>query len=482
MSTTTPDLRTSTYTPVSPTTEFAAGFPIFDNADIAVLHDGQPRTDFVVTATYINGISINAKAVFAIGVVGTVVVYGKRAPRRVSRFNDGAPLPTKHQNLALDTVEAEMQETSRDVVRSHKAPLGEEGGVFTASDIGNAQANAVAAQSFADLSKKWATNPRNIAVEPGLFSAYHWAQVALDAVSSGVAGVSSFNGRVGAVVPGNTDYTADMIGYGSTDVDAALDEVSAQLASLDWFFGLVPGYVSASQISISAGYGVLNGKRYQLVTPINRSFGALFGVGNGILDTGVVQASKTYFLYSIRRLSDGLCDVVASLSTTAGGVSMTNLTGWEVFSGGRVGFALTNASAQVTFFTQTGNDCKVQVVSWFSASADVSGLAIPSGIPIGMSVDAHVLVDTRVAAPGQDIVAFASGADANAFALGQPQDVRSRSRSGNDYPDQSTAAGYVRTSPSGQLYRYVDVSTSGLSAADFYIDGWRDYQCRRLWA
>ena len=118
MSTTTPDLRTSTYTPVSPTTEFAAGFPIFDNADIAVLHDGQPRTDFVVTATYINGVSIDAKAVFASGLVGTVVVYGKRAPHRVSRFNEGAPLPTKDQNLALDTIEAELQARLSQLARS----------------------------------------------------------------------------------------------------------------------------------------------------------------------------------------------------------------------------------------------------------------------------------------------------------------------------------------------------------------------------
>ncbi|MBB3313630.1 hypothetical protein FHT78_005424 [Rhizobium sp. BK196] len=492
MSTTTPDLRTSTYTPVSPTTEFAAGFPIFDNADIAVLHDGQPRTDFVVTATYINGVSINAKAVFASGLVGTVVVYGKRAPRRISRFNDGAPLPTKDQNLALDTVEAELQETARDVVRSHKAPLGQEGGVFTASDIGNAQANAEIAQAFADLAEKWATNPQNVAVEPGLFSAYHWAQVALDAVSSGVAGVSSFNGRVGAVVPGNTDYTAAMIGYGSTDVDAALDEVTAQLASLDWFVGLVPGYVSTSQISISAGYGVLNGKRCQLVAPITRSFGAVFGVGNGILDTGVVQASKPYFLYAVRRLSDGAFDVVASLSTTAGGVNMTNLTGWEVFSGGRVGIICTNSSGQIIQFSQEGNKVNLVGGSFLTQSngggAFASGpaLTVVSSILNNFSVDMLISLQLTVSNAGGSPDVTASAGPAQGFSVfGSTIDgyksIMVGTRMGSDGADKAfTSYGPVRCNSSGQIARYTDAVGSFLLTFNF--NGWIDYQCKRLWA
>jgi hypothetical protein len=58
-------------------------------------------------------------------------------------------LPISNQNLAFDTVEAEVQEVARDVRRSHKAPLGEEGGVFTASDIEDAQENAAIATAAA---------------------------------------------------------------------------------------------------------------------------------------------------------------------------------------------------------------------------------------------------------------------------------------------------------------------------------------------
>ncbi|MHC2731256.1 hypothetical protein [Rhizobium leguminosarum] len=150
MSITTPDDRISTYNPVVATTQFAAGFPVFDNSDISVFVDGVERLDFTVTATYVQGISNDAKAVFSPGITGTVDVVGARAPRRTNRFATGAPLPIPDQNLALDTVEAEVQEAARDLRRSHKAPFGEEGVVLSPEDIANAQSNAEAAAESAE--------------------------------------------------------------------------------------------------------------------------------------------------------------------------------------------------------------------------------------------------------------------------------------------------------------------------------------------
>jgi hypothetical protein len=123
MSITTPDDRISLYSPVAATAQFAAGFPVFDNADIGVTVDGVERFDFTISATYTAGISTDAKAVFTPGIVGDVVVFGKRAPRRSSRFLNGHALPIPDQNLALDTVEAEVQEAARENRRAHKAPL-----------------------------------------------------------------------------------------------------------------------------------------------------------------------------------------------------------------------------------------------------------------------------------------------------------------------------------------------------------------------
>lgn len=149
MSITTPDDRVTSHTPVVATTDFPAVFPVFDLADISVFVNGVERFDFTVTGTFTDGISTNAKAVFSPGITGAVDVVGSRDPHRTNRFSNGGPLPISNQNLALDTIEAEMQETSRDVKRSHKAPYGEEGGVFTAADVGNAQENAASAAQAA---------------------------------------------------------------------------------------------------------------------------------------------------------------------------------------------------------------------------------------------------------------------------------------------------------------------------------------------
>lgn len=127
MSITTPDDRTTTYNPVVATTDFAAGFPVFDLDDIAVFVDDVQRFDFTPSGSFTDGISTDAKAVFSPGIIGAVRVVGAREPHRTNRFTNGAPLPTSNQNLALDTVEAEVQEAARDIKRSVKVPPGSTG-------------------------------------------------------------------------------------------------------------------------------------------------------------------------------------------------------------------------------------------------------------------------------------------------------------------------------------------------------------------
>lgn len=126
MSTTAPDQRITTYQPTVATTEFAALFPIFDNDDIAVIHNGEYRTDFTVTATYTDAVSNDARVHFANGLIGKVMIVGERAPRRQNRFGPG-PIPARDINLAFDTIQGEMQEARRDIDRSAKSSHGSEG-------------------------------------------------------------------------------------------------------------------------------------------------------------------------------------------------------------------------------------------------------------------------------------------------------------------------------------------------------------------
>lgn len=62
-------------------------------------------------------------------------VYGKRAPRRVSQFAAGAPIPTRDQNLALDTIIAEVQELARDRDRGVKMAFDAGSGLIVDADI-----------------------------------------------------------------------------------------------------------------------------------------------------------------------------------------------------------------------------------------------------------------------------------------------------------------------------------------------------------
>jgi len=228
MSITTPDDRISTYNPVVATTTFAALFPVFENSDLSVFVDGVERSDFTVSATYINSISDDAAVVFSPGIVGEVKVIGTRDPRRISRFLDGAPLPTRDQNTALDVAMASLQELARDVKRAVKVGFGAIGfnvdttGISnnsvlmyrdnkivvgpTAGDVTNAQTNAASAAASAIKAEKWADNPLNQEVIAGRFSAMHWALKSLEWAGAGVAGVSSFNGRSGVVIPQVGDY------------------------------------------------------------------------------------------------------------------------------------------------------------------------------------------------------------------------------------------------------------------------------------
>ena len=124
MVTITPSLRETTYEPVSPTTDFPVGFPIFGKnvgefpaTDIELEINGALRVDFSVVADFSEGVSTNALVRVSAGVTGTVIIRGKRSPRRTDQYKPGAPLKIEDHNYSLNRVEAEIQEARRDADR-----------------------------------------------------------------------------------------------------------------------------------------------------------------------------------------------------------------------------------------------------------------------------------------------------------------------------------------------------------------------------
>lgn len=224
MSITTPDLRISEYNPVVATTDFPATFPVFDNDDIKVFVDGLERDDFAVTATYVEGIATNAKAVFAVGIVGLVQVVGARDPHRTNRFGSGGPLPPRDLNLALDTLEAEAQEARRDVDRALKVPLGS-----SPLGIPEPEDNTVLGWDGENLVNK---DPAQFIEDAGFATAAQGANAdtAVNFVQAGTGSVPRTTRNKNRDVINVLDFGA--VGNGTTDDSAAIQKAVDLLRSL----------------------------------------------------------------------------------------------------------------------------------------------------------------------------------------------------------------------------------------------------------
>lgn len=251
----------------------------------------------------------------------------------------------------------------------------------------------------------------------------------------------------------------------------------ASALGFNFFTDCIPTWVSNTSLSFSAGYGLFSGKQHTLPAYTKTMSAWASGSGNGMLDTGAIGASKTYFLFAIRNTANGACDYLASLSLTP-----LVPAGWEVNSGARVGIALTNASSQLIKFKQRGNKVLLEVLTWFTSTADIAfALAIAPNMPIGLSVDASIVLAVQVGTTSADGVMFISDADAAdaTVVANPPQAVSCRARTGTGFPSASYNNGYARTNTAGQVGRSVSVSSASISCTAF-TQGWIDYSCARI--
>ncbi|MBY5743503.1 hypothetical protein HFO28_07840 [Rhizobium leguminosarum] len=246
------------------------------------------------------------------------------------------------------------------------------------------------------------------------------------------------------------------------------------VSSQDGFLGCVPSWVSTTSVAFSTGSGIFGGKKCTLPA-YTKLISATFapGTSSGMLDTGTVQASKTYFLFAIRNITTGKCDYLCSLNLA----TPTLPAGYELPSSGRVGIILTNASSQIITFTQVVNDVWIgsngtQVVSTAGNVNPPNAIVIPN-IPVGISVDAVLDFDANGTANSDVLAQWSHYYSPDAVAL------KIRCWGANTVNANGTAAGpaYVRTDTTAHAYLYVNRIGSGNLSAKMW--GFRDWQCKR---
>jgi len=345
--------------------------------------------------------------------------------------------------------------------------------------------SATSANASASLATAYATNPEDIAVagSGGLFSAFHWYRKTLaiyNDVASTLAGWLHGAAAKTDIVDGDEFAIADSAtGWSLKKVLAgSIVKYVASALGLDFMVGFIPAWVSATSITIGLGVGFFGGKRHVTTVDTTRQLSATFGTGTGLLDTGVVQASKTYFIYAIRKMTTGETDFVASLSAAEGGVSPTNLTGWELLPGSRVGILLTNASAQIYRFKQTGNF--VQTIA--STEINTSGAFTndnmrfafwPVGVPVLGRANSNIVANST-----NGVITLKGGVATAADAVGENELLVQANNGTGTIAIGDTWD--IRTRADG-TFRLAGSSPGGLINISISSSGWTDYTCKRLW-
>jgi hypothetical protein len=359
----------------------------------------------------------------------------------------------------------------------------------------NAAAAAASASDAADaalLAARFANEPEDSQVQPGLFSAYHWMRKALAIYNAVIAGIQS----VVHTAPEKTTLqdadeflvldSASSFGI-KKFVGTTLLRYIAVALGLDLFTGFIPAYSTTTAFTVGLGMGVFGGRRHSTVVDTACSLSSIFGSGSGCLDTGAVGSNKTYFVYAVRNISDGSTKFVASLSSTVGGVNAANLTGWEIFSGSRVGCILTNGAAQITNFVQEGNRVGIAMANIAVSSTNINTSLLTVGIatvPVGIQVDAliQIAIDISNGVGAADVTAAAGPASC---IVGGTQisslTLAAGTRLASDGADRTIVGSLpIRTNTAAQIARACSVA--GSNSVTFSCSGWVDFSCRRLFA
>lgn len=152
------DPRLTEYNPVSPTTSFPVGFPLFEDgrfvssaqyaADLEVWRNGvQQAGNWTLDVNFVDGVDEAAHVIADSGWTGEVLIVGAHPPSRTVQFVDGRGVSAEGYNLAFNIVYATLREMfdyiargpsygpAGDVIDFHGARLTGAGNGSAATDV-----------------------------------------------------------------------------------------------------------------------------------------------------------------------------------------------------------------------------------------------------------------------------------------------------------------------------------------------------------
>ena len=203
------------------------------------------------------------------------------------------------------------------------------------SEAAAALSRAAAATSSEDA-EAWSVGTRNNVPVPSTDPAYHnnakyWAEAAAGAASGGV---TSFNGRAGAVSSQAHDYSANQVdfnnadnGFTATNTQAAIEEVAGNLSDLDTSLASVAKSGSYNDLSnapnlatvaTSGSYADLSNKPTLGTAAAKNSTNTISSGSTDLIESGAVNSLKQTLETSLDNKVN-TSDIANNLTTTAAG-------------------------------------------------------------------------------------------------------------------------------------------------------------------
>lgn len=350
-------------------------------------------------------------------------------------------------------------------------------GTSTVTDATAAKVAAEAAQSAAAASQSAAatsaTNASNSATAASGSATAASGSATTATTQAGIATTQATNASASASAASTSETNA----ANSAASAAANAAIAVAAIQPDFVTDLVPAYVSAT--SASVGTGSARGNQ-QLVTngsTLTKLLTSTFvaGNGNGGLDTGVKQNSKTYHIHALRNNSTGAFEWIYSLSATGAGATIP--AGYTHVI--RIGCVMTDSSGNIVPFDQIQNNVRYRtaVTEMSIAAATVTAVRTLTSIPENISTDVLLLLLCSVNTGSCQIVVY--GKYNSSVPSGSAgSDITCQATTSNTIAFIVQNNGYARSDAAKQLYWGVNASAVSISA-QIICCGYNDYTVPR---